>query len=76
MIRALAIVMLLAASPARAGGVDIENLPARLGCPVVRVMYKHYQKQGFTRDQMVAYMRAKGISEARIAGLQKCVVTS
>ena len=63
MIRILIILALLI-SPACAGELSIEALPARLGCPVV---------VRFTKDQMAQYLRAKGVSEARIVGLSKCL---
>ncbi len=64
---------LLVASPAYAEVPSMENLPARLSCPVVRVIYRHYAKQGFTADQMAAFMRSKGISEPKIAKLAQCI---
>ncbi len=66
-------IMLLLASPAYAGGLDPETLSARISCPVIRVLYRHYAKQGFTQDQMAAFMRSKGISEPKIAKLAQCI---
>ena len=47
--------------------------PSRLTCAVVRGLYHHYAKKGYTIDQMRAYLRAHGISESRAAGAEKCL---
>lgn len=72
MIRALALALLLA-SPAQAGEINIDRLPAKLGCPVVRALYRHYAAQGFNQTQMAGYLRSRGISEAKIEALSKCL---
>ncbi len=64
---------LLMASPAYAGGLDPETLSARISCPMVRILYRHYAKQGFRADQMAQFLSSKGISESRIAKLAQCI---
>ena len=65
------IALILLASPAFAG--EEPKIPTRFGCAVVRSLYGHYAKQGYTIDQMRAFLQSKGFSEARVAGAEKCL---
>jgi hypothetical protein len=66
------LLLMLLASPACAGEVE-PKIPTRLGCIVVRALHRHWAREGYTVEQMKDYMRHKGISEARVAGAEKCL---
>ena len=61
------------ACPTPSGAFSLEHLPERLSCPVVRLAYRHYAKQGYSTEQMVAYLRSRGVAPARIEGAIRCV---
>ncbi len=64
---------ILSVASTYAGGFDPETLSARISCPMVRILYRHYAKQGFRADQMAQFLSSKGISESRIAKLAQCI---
>ena len=69
--RSLILIVVLMASPAYAGDVE-PKMPTKFGCAIARSLYRHYVHQ-YTVDQMKDFLRSKGVSEARIAGAEKCL---
>ena len=70
--RSLILIVALLTSPAYAGDVVEPKIPTKFGCAIARSLYKHYIHQ-YTIDQMKDFLRSKGVSEARIAGAEKCL---
>jgi hypothetical protein len=70
--KATALWLIVLCGPAQANISEVK-VSSRLTCGIVGTMYRHYHKQGYTLEQMKAYLRAHGISESRVAGAEKCL---
>jgi hypothetical protein len=69
----LLLAIMLVAGSTMACRADAPVLPSRFTCAVVRTLYRHYQKQHYTIDQMKDYLRGNGLSEEKITGAEKCL---
>jgi hypothetical protein len=65
--------MLLLASNVYAADIPAPpQIPARLTCPIVRVLYRKYSKT-YTQEEMMHFLRSKGISEEKIEAARQCL---
>lgn len=67
-------ILMLSASPAMATREADATMPSKWGCVIVRGFFAHWLQKGYTLAQMKAFLRSNGISEARIATAEKCLV--